>query len=73
MIDDKSVLQLLSFVVAVAALNWALVAFFDYHLVVDLLGFAEGTTEYKAVVGVIGAAAGIRLYETVGWAISGGE
>lgn len=68
MIDNDTMLQLLSFVVALAAINWAVVAFFDYNLLVDLLGFAEGTTNYKVTVALIGVAASLKIYDTVLWA-----
>ena len=43
-------------VVALGALNWGLVEFVNFDLLKDGLGLAAGSTEYRAVIGVIGAA-----------------
>lgn len=71
MIEDKTVSILLSLVVSLAALNWALVSFADYNVLIDLLSLTEGTTNYKLAVGAIGAAAVAKTYDTVLWASEG--
>ena len=47
-------------IVAVAALNWALVEFVSTDLLVDVLGLTGDTL--TAAYGVIGAAAAVNLY-----------
>lgn len=61
----------LTVLIAVAALNWTLVEFADYNVLVDLLGLTEGSQEFQAVVGVIGAAAVIRVYSVIEWVTGG--
>lgn len=48
---------------AVAALNWGLVEFADFDLIVDGLGLSADML--TATYGVIGAAGAVALYNTV--------
>ena len=65
-LDNPNVRTALMVVVIVGALNWGLVEFLDFGLIQDGLGFASGSTEYQATVGVIAASAvakGFVLFE----------
>jgi len=61
--DNELVMTGIWVIVAVAALNWALVEFADFDLLVDGLGLADDmlTMTYA----VIGAAAAVNLYNTI--------
>jgi len=61
--DNDLVLYGIWLVVAVAALNWALVEFGDFDLLVDGLGLRDDVL--TMAYAVIGAAASVNLYNTV--------
>lgn len=50
-------------IVAVAALNWAVVEFAETDLLVDTLGLSGQS--YTAVIAVIGVAATVNLYNLI--------
>jgi uncharacterized membrane protein YuzA (DUF378 family) len=56
MVDSELINTAAKALVIVAAVNWGLVAFADFNLVVDLLGFAEGSTGSQLLYAGIAAA-----------------
>jgi uncharacterized membrane protein YuzA (DUF378 family) len=67
MLHDRTIQLVLTAIVAVAALNWAAIAFMDTNLLLDVLGLTRGTSEYEAVVGLIAVAAGVRVASAYDW------
>jgi len=61
--DNDLVLYAMWLLVAAAALNWALVEFAQFDLLVDGLGLRNDVL--TATYAVIGAAAAVNLYNTV--------
>lgn len=60
-LQDDSVQRLLMLIVSVGSLREALIEFGSYDIIVDLLSFSPGTTEYEAVVGIVGIAAVVLI------------
>jgi uncharacterized membrane protein YuzA (DUF378 family) len=58
--DNELVMTGIWLIVAVAALNWALLEFADFDLLVDGIGLSADML--TATYGVIGAAAAVNLY-----------
>lgn len=70
-LHDKTVQMLLSVVVTLGAVNWAVIEFLDTDLLLDVLGVAAGSGELTAIYAVIGAAAVIRFASVVDWVTDG--
>lgn len=69
--NDKFIQAVLTVVIAAAALNWAFVEFLDWDLLLDGIGLATGDQAYTVIVGVIGAAAVVRVYSVAEWVMEG--
>ena len=54
-------------IAALGALNWATIEFFEYDILIDLLSLETGSSEYRAVVAVIGLAGLAALYWELIW------
>lgn len=55
--------KIVGLLVGIGALNWGLVAFFDFNLVTKLLG--EMTTGAKVVYGLVGVAGLVALFALI--------
>ena len=63
--EDTSV-GILWLLTEIAAINWALVEFFDYNIVTELTNVAGGATAATAIYAVIGIAGTLALLDSLG-------
>lgn len=69
--NDKMIQSVLSLLIGVAALNWALVTFWHYDVLVDGVGLAVNSQMYELVIGAIAVAVVLRWYSVYEWASGG--
>lgn len=63
LLDNDMLALAVWLIVALGALNWGLVEFVNFDLLKDGLGLAAGSTEYRALIGAIGAAGAANLID----------